>query len=261
MLNSPISYYGGKKNLLSTILPLIPKHEIYTEAFAGGLAVFFAKEKAKTEIINDTNAFVTIFYKVLVSDFQALKKKISETPYSRAMYTVANSMYKLPHLFSDLQKAWAFYVLTNIGFSCRIGSFGCYTLGQKAHGWERKKNTFNLDLLERLRGTQIECTDALKILSLRNDSSAFHFIDPPYFNSNMGHYGGYTEKDFEDLLGVISDCKGKFLLSSYPSEVLDKYVQENGWYQKEIIQRVSANKTKTGKQRFKTEVLTANYPI
>lgn len=261
MLKSPITYYGGKKNLLSTILPLIPKHEIYTEAFAGGLAVFFAKERSKTEIINDTNAFVTTFYKVLVSDFDALNKKISETPYSRAMYTVANSMYKLPHLFSDIQKAWAFYVLTNLGFSCRIGSFGCYTNGQKAQGWERKKKGFNKEVLDRLKGVQIECTDALKILSLRNDPKAFHLIDPPYYNSNMGHYDGYTQSDFEDLLKTISECKGKFLLCSYPSEILKEYVRKNGWYQKEIVQRISANQTKTGKQRMKTEVLTANYPI
>jgi len=39
----------------------------------------------------------------------------------------------------------------------------------------------------------------------------------------MGHYKGYLEQDFENLLEVLSILNGKFILSSYPSELLDKY--------------------------------------
>lgn len=260
-MKTPITYYGGKQNLVSHILPLIPKHSIYTECFAGGLAVFFKKERSKTEIINDTNSFVIDFYAVVISNFEALQLKIQQTPYSRAIYKVAFSIYEMPHLFSQLQRAWAFYILTNNGFSGRIGSFGCYTKGQKAQGWERKKLLINSQLKDRLLGVQIECTDALKILKLRDTPDSFHYVDPPYFNSNMGHYGNYTKDDFEKLLFTLSGLKGKFLLSSYPSELLEQYVSQHGWYQKEIVQRVSANRTKSSKQRKKVEVLTANYPI
>ena len=76
MLKTPISYYGGKQNMLQHILPLIPEHKIYTETFFGGGAVFFAKEKADSEIINDTNASVINFYKVCKTNFDALKLKI-----------------------------------------------------------------------------------------------------------------------------------------------------------------------------------------
>ena len=48
---TPISYYGGKQTMLPHILPLIPEHTIYTEAFFGGGAVFWAKQPVKTEII------------------------------------------------------------------------------------------------------------------------------------------------------------------------------------------------------------------
>ena len=260
-MRTPITYYGGKQNLASTILPLIPEHEIYTECFAGGLAIFFAKQKVKNEVINDTNAFAMNFYSVLTTHFDLLKEKIESTPYSRVMYKVALSMYEMPHLFNPLQRAWAFFVLTNLGFSGRIGSFGCYTKGTKALGWERKKLLINSELRKRLEGVQIECTDALKILKLRDSVDSFHYVDPPYFQSNMGHYDGYTENDFRNLLEKLGSLKGKFLLSSYPSDLLTIYAKKNGWYQKEIIQRVSANKTKTDKQRHKVEVLTANYPI
>lgn len=261
MLKTPITYYGGKQNLVSTILPLIPPHTIYTEAFAGGLAVFFKKQRVKTEIINDTNASVMNFYSVLTTHFDELKHKIEQTPYSRVMYKVALSMYEMPHLFAPVQRAWAFFILTNLGFSGRIGSFGCYTQGQKALGWERKKLLINEELRNRLLGVQIECTDALKILKLRDTVETFHYVDPPYFNSNMGHYKGYTESDFRELLETLGELKGKFILSSYPSDILDVFVKKHGWYQKEIIQRISANRIKSSKQGLKVEVLTANYPI
>jgi len=246
--------------MLPHILPLIPRHTIYTECFAGGLAVFFAKEKAKTEIINDINAFIPNFYNMLVNDFDNLKKKIDGTPYSRAMYKVALVMYKTPHLFNDLQKGWAFFILTNQGFSGQIGSFGCYSLGTKSAWWVKQKKLLTPELKERFDGVQIECTDALNILKLRDkEGLSFHFIDPPYFNSDCGHYGNYTEKDFKDLLELLSTMKGKFLLSSYPSDILSEYTKMNGWTTKIIEAKVSASHTKDGKQKKKYEVLTYNY--
>mgnify|MGYP005997765171 FL=1 len=115
MIKTPITYYGGKQNLAKRIVALIPKHTTYTEAFAGGAAIFFLKPKVQNEIINDTDSFVTIFYKVLHEDFEALKSKISVTAYSRVVYNVALNMYKHPVFFTDLQRAWAFFVLTNMG--------------------------------------------------------------------------------------------------------------------------------------------------
>ncbi len=261
MIKTPITYYGGKQNLAKRIVDLMPEHSVYTEAFAGGGAVFFLKPKVTNEIINDTDAFVTVFYKVLQEDFEALKSKIKVTAYSRVVYNVALNMYKQPTFFTDLQRAWAFFVLTNMGFSGRIGSFGCYTKGTKAMGWERKKELFTPELKERLIGTQIECTDALKIITLRDSPESLHYIDPPYFNSNMGHYGGYTKKDFIALLQVLSKIKGKFILSSYPSDELALYTKKFGWHTKTIKQLVSVNQTKSKKGITKTEVLTANYPL
>lgn len=86
----------------------------------------------------------------------------------------------------------------------------------------------------------------------------FHYIDPPYVGANQGHYGGYTQEHFEELLITLSQCKGKFLLSSYHNEALTTFVKEFGWYQKEITLHLGSSKTK-GKKRV--EVLTANYPI
>ena len=72
-LKTPISYYGGKQMLLKHILPLIPEHTLYTEAFCGGCAVLFAKPPVPCEVINDTNTELVNFYRVAQTQYAALK--------------------------------------------------------------------------------------------------------------------------------------------------------------------------------------------
>ena len=54
-LKTPVTYYGGKQQMSRNIVPLIPKHRLYCEPFAGGAAIYFAKEPSELEILNDTN--------------------------------------------------------------------------------------------------------------------------------------------------------------------------------------------------------------
>ena len=42
-MKTPLTYYGGKQQLASKIVSLIPEHRIYCEPFIGGAAVFFCK--------------------------------------------------------------------------------------------------------------------------------------------------------------------------------------------------------------------------
>src|SRR5699024_10381553 len=117
------------------------------------------------------------------------------------------------------------------------------------------------DFSIRMQNVQIECTDALRIINSRDHSKALHYYDPPYFNSDYGHYDGYSRDDFEVLLRTLSGIQGKYLLSSYPSDLLDEYINKNKWKTKELTQSVSvANGIgKPGKKKI--EVLTANYDL
>ncbi|WP_430411326.1 DNA adenine methylase [Kordia sp.] len=261
-MKTPITYYGGKITLLSKILPLIPEHRIYTESFFGGGAVFFAKEPSESEIINDTNNMVINFYEVCKTDFENLKVKVEATLFSRATYTVALTMYRMPHLFSKLQQAWAFYIATNMGFACKIGSWGFDKYGKRLKTVQNKKIRFDGEIPKRLLNTQIENNDACKVIETYDTEDAFHYVDPPYFNANMGHYDGYTQADYIKLLETLSNIKGKFLLSSYPSEILNEFTKKNGWYTK-IVDKplVASNGANVTKRKRKIEVLTANYTI
>lgn len=258
-----LTYYGGKQKLASTILPLIPEHTLYNEPFCGGAAILFAKEPSTIEVLNDTNTELINFYKVIQNDYVSLEKKIRITLHSRRLHADASTIYNNPHMFNELDRAWAVWVLASQSFASIIdGSWG-YDKTNKNTTTKKIINKgiqFDETYAIRLQNVQIECADALYIIKSRDSEQAFHYCDPPYFNSDCGHYGGYTEYHFRQLLDMLAGCKGKFLLSSYPSELLDGYVKQYGWHMRMFKSQVSVNKG-SGRGKVKTEVLTANYEI
>lgn len=93
-MKPPLTYYGGKQKLAKTIIKLIPAHTAYIEPFFGGGAVFFAKEPAKIEIINDINDTIVNFYHVCKTQFPELQKRIAYTLHARAKYNKAAEILK-----------------------------------------------------------------------------------------------------------------------------------------------------------------------
>jgi len=261
-IRTPLSYYGGKQKLASKIISIIPPHKLYGELFLGGAAIYFAKPPSLVEVVNDTNAEVINFYRVCKNRFHELQALVRVTLHSRREHDDAWVIYNKPHLFDEVRRAWAIWVLSTQSFASSLdGSFG-YDKTDKTTTLKiaNKREQFAEQLALRLQSTQIECADALYILQSRDTKDSFFYLDPPYYNSAMGHYDGYTEADFEALLKAVSGIKGKFLLSSYRSDLLAKYVAKNKWQQWCIEQTVSVN-PKSAYKKKKVEVLTANYPI
>ena len=143
------------------------------------------------------------------------------------------------------------------------GGFGYSTASNSTtKSIRNKRNDFSEELAIRLQDTQIEAIDAVRLIKARDRDFSFFYVDPPYVNSDCGHYDGYTWDDFEKLLTTLSEIKGKFLLSSYPSPMLKEFTKRFGWHTETVTQKVSvANSAKGDKpKKIKTEVLTYNYP-
>jgi len=258
-LKTPISYYGGKQQLLSRLLPLIPDHRIYSEAFFGGGALFFAKEPAKIEIINDTNKMVVNFYKVAKREFRKLKSEIDITLHSEEQYREAREIYfnTDPDERNNVLRAWALFVLSHQTFLNILDNSWKFSRDRNfGKSFDNKKKQFDERYIKRLEGTQIFCRDGVNVIKNSDCEDAFHFIDPPYFNSNMGHYRGYTQEDFEQLLKQCEQVKGKFLMTTYPSEILSNYATRNDWFQIQFEMSKSASSTIGS---TKVEVFTMNY--
>lgn len=264
-MKTPLTYYGGKQSLAKKIISLFPKHHLYCEPFAGGLAVLFAKEKSAVEVINDKDWRVVNFFKVLKTKFPELKQLIDETPYSREIFDKASHVLNNPLIFSDVERAWALWCSCSMGFGSMIDAAWGYARkkGSAELRLNNKRENFLPELSTRLDIVQIECRDAVKVIKSRDTETSFFYVDPPYIDSDQGHYAGYTEEKYSELLECLSGIKGKFLLSSYPSKILDEFRKRNNWKQRkfDMALSMSANKNTEGEitRKRKIEVLTSNY--
>ncbi|MCG9911833.1 MAG: DNA adenine methylase [Flavobacteriales bacterium] len=262
-MKTPLSYYGGKQKLVSTILPLIPTHNLYAEPFVGGGAVFWAKDKSNVEVINDTNRELINFYQVVQRDFVSLEREVRISLHSRSMHKDAQVINSAPHMFNEVKRAWAIWVLATQSFASGLDKAWGYDIQKNTTSKkiQNKKDSFTEDLAIRLQGVQIESTDAIRIIEMRDRPDSFFYCDPPYVGSDCGHYDGYTQTDFDGLLSILSKIKGKFLLSSYPNKALTECIKAYGWHHIQIQGTVSVANNTGKPQKAKTECLTANYPI
>lgn len=257
-----IPYYGGKQKLAPIIIELIPPHILYAEPFCGGAAIFFNKRPSEVEILNDANGELMNFYKVVKFRYDDLHREVIQTLHSRSIHQYAWIIYNVPELFDEIKRAWAVWVLSHQSYASKLdGSWG-FDLSDKTTTNKIivSRTEFTRRYAHRLERVQLENADALYIIRSRDSDQSFFYVDPPYFNSNCGHYRGYTEDDFRKLLLALESIKGKFLLSSYPSKLLEGFTRRNNWQQEQYEQFVTVN-IKNGNPKVKTEVLTSNFPL
>ena len=267
-MRTPITYYGGKQQLVNTILPMIPSHRIYCEPYFGGGAVFFAKGKSFCEVINDIDDRIVTFYDVCQDEqmFLQLQQKIQNTLDSEREFLRADKIWRNPSTAKNpIELAWTVWLQCNMGYG-----------GSPEGGWkwdngtsgshvgvvmDNYRNQFTYKVHERMKHVQISCRDAMKVIAQRDTAETFFFLDPPYPGCVQKHYKGFTFDDFEQLLELLSTIKGKFILCNFASSMLTDYVQRMGWQMsvKDMPLRV-ANRTRGGVKR-KQEILVYNYHI
>lgn len=259
-MKTPISYYGGKQTMLKHILPLIPKHKLYTEAFCGGAAVLFAKCPADCEIINDVNRGLINFYLIAKRHYKLLKREIEGTLHSRDLHSHALYINANPEFFFPAQWAWAIWTLSKLSFaSMQDGSFGYDRMGTMTTKIDNAKDNFTETLCSRLANVTVENDDALKIIERYDCEDAWHFVDPPYINSDCGHYEGvFSEQNMMQLLELLSNIKGKFMLTMFPYEPIKEAADKHGWVIHRVERTISASKENRRKQ---DEWMVCNYTI
>lgn len=246
--------------MLKHIRPLIPQHDLYCEPFAGGAAVFFDKEPAKVNVINDLNAELITFYRVATTQSEAFKKEVLRTLHSRKQHEHAWYIYNHSSFFTDVQRAWAVWVLSKQGFAGQLSSSFGFDKSEGRHPKkvQNAKLIFCDELIDLLNRATIECDDAFSIIKRYDCTAAFHFIDPPYVNSNMGHYNNmFNEQNLNELLQLCSGLQGKFMLTMYPNDLIKEFSDHFVWQIHEVERQVSACTAKH--RRRQAEWMVCNY--
>jgi len=247
--------------MLSLILPKIPSHTLYVEPFFGGGAVFWGKEPSEMEVVNDINHRLIEFYKVLKYDYEEIANLVDETFHSRALHAHSKKEYQsqAEAITKPIACAWAVWTQAYQSFSSMIGATFAYDRkGSVARRLYNKKNAFTEAYKDRLKKVTIECFDAIKVMKTYDTPNTFFYIDPPYVSSDQGHYEGYSESDFTDLLDFCATMQGKFLMSSYPEQILLDYIRKHNWHHEQHLKTLAVDgKRKVPKKKI--ECLTWNF--
>lgn len=224
-MKPPFSYYGGKQRLISKLIPYIPKHTVYAEAFCGGATMLFKKPFPKTtnsyhyiEYINDTNENVINFFKVLRDEGERLAKYLEATPYSEQLYIES----KYPENIKDnFERAAAFFININGSFLNKENGGWAYSIFGRnpRHEWIEKTKRIQ-NYFSRIRQVMLANQNALDFIKRFDAPQTFFYCDPPYPGTMQGHYKGYTLDDFKELVELADKSMGSFIISSYQQDDL-----------------------------------------
>jgi DNA adenine methylase len=241
-MKPPISYYGGKQRMSSKIVPLIPKHTMYVEPFAGGAAVFFLKPWPNVtnnthyrEVINDHDERLINFYRVLRDDGEELVRRLSLTLYSEAEYRRAKDL----SIGDDaIDAAVRYFVNVSQSFANKInGGWGRGVYGRNLAATWNERVTRLPQYLDRMASVYIACDDALKVIKQWDSPQTFFYCDPPYPGTDCSSYKGYSVADLQALVDTLGACQGSFILSNYDQPGV---VFPDSWERIEFKARCSA---------------------
>ena len=254
-----ITYYGGKQRMAGKIVPLLPRHTVYVEPFAGSAAIMFAKPWLPTtrrhyrEVLNDLSGELVNLYRVVRDPTKGpeLVRLLQLTPYARSEHACTR---QIDVSDNDIERAWAYYVNIQMSFSHRLhGGWRTGVFNEAPAATWLKKIERLPDYLGRLCGVHIECDDAINIIKRWDSPQTLFYCDPPYPDTFQGHYAGYTQDEFAALVAALSACQGSFVLSCYPNAAVPA-----DWERFEFRTRCSASgQGRTGTKRDKTRAATA----
>jgi len=249
-LKPPFARQGNKYALRDTIIPLIPPHKRYVELFAGSGAIFYNKEKAEENILNDLD-------KATIRNYRLIKKAPTDTEkYRQDLDTLPKIKdFYDNHTNSITDQFLLAHITTNNGFSGKPV--------KTSSGIYKPYNPYNIvpklpEYKELLKGVTLTNKDYEAIVNKYDDKHTFFFIDPPYENTEEGYgYAETTDFDFDRLASVLRDIKGNFLLTINDSPRIRKLFAEFIIKPVKVISQWKNASEKHGKVR--KELIITNY--
>lgn len=244
----------------------MPEHKHYVEPYAGGLAVLLAKDPVGvSEVVNDVNGELMNFWRVLQrpSTFDRFMRRLVATPFSEVEWQAAGALQSC----DNVTRAAAFFVRCR---QSRAGSFGSFAplsrnrlrgeMNEQASAWINAVDGLTA-VATRLRRVVVLNRPALDVIRTQDGPNTLFYLDPPYLAETRVTKEVYehemTRGQHEELLEVILKCKGKVMLSGYPSDLYAEML--TGW---PTADKVIDNKASSAKKKpEKTERLWVSFDV
>lgn len=209
-LRPAFGWVGGKSKLASDIVKMIPEHTIYIEVFGGALNVLYAKEPSKIEVINDINSDLINLHRVIRNNPETLSLFLNKMLISRELFNDIKKRRIKPR--NHIEKAAFYFYLLTQSFGSKGDNFA-----MAAKSKRKPKNIYKTftNLSRRLKLVTIENKSFFELIKLYDNEDAFFYCDPPYIDteSYYKNTGGFGKNEHELLASILSEIKGKFLLS------------------------------------------------
>lgn len=216
-----ISRMGGKRILQQWLYQRMPRRvKAYVEPFGGSFRMLFGKPwRDKIEIINDIDADIVHFYRMVREDPNKIVDMINSIPMHEAIIIGFRQDLKNRKL-DGLERAAAFYIVARSSFNASVtGDYGSYASSVHVPLMTQVKRHEVLQVAERLMGVDIRSTDFSRVLKMACKNvpgGLFVYMDPPYDQT-----AGYSGVSGEHTFGF-----DKHIMLSEYCELIDKLGQK-----------------------------------
>lgn len=256
-LRPPVKWHGGKYYQYTWIIEQFPNHHTYVEPFGGAASVLLNKLPAVVEVYNDLDKRITRIFRVLRDHGDEFQRRLSLTPYSEVEFAWAEAATT-----DELELARQDFVRWRFSLGGRGDSFS-FTLHRVRRGMAEVVSGYlsMIDevlplIIQRLRSVQIMNRPALDVIRTWDAPETLFYCDPPYVHetrheSSRDIYGvEMTEKDHRELASVLTKCKGKVVLSGYPSELYRELYRNWRTKDHDIPNHAAGGRSKTKKKEI-----------
>lgn len=241
-MRAPVTWYGGKGNMIKKLMPLVPPGgRPYCEPYMGAASLFFARDPAPVEVLNDLDQDLVNLFRCLQDPdtFKELAHRLTWTLYSRA--ELARAIEILNGTESNpVMRAWAKFVAHNMAMSGinpkTAGNWSRSFVPSGGMAMATSMWNARLSLLDawhsRLMRVQIDCRDAIEVIRYWDTEDAVFYIDPPYHpdtRKDKKVYAAETDHNHHArLVEALLSLKGKAVLSGYAHPVYAP-LEQAGW--------------------------------
>lgn len=206
-----IPWMGGKRRLVDKILPLFPDHQCYVEPFAGSAAMLFAKDPAKSEVLNDINGDIVNLYRVVQHHLDEFVRQFRWALASREMFGWLGDTP--PATLTDIQKAARFFYLQKLAFGGKVSgrNFGTATTAPPKLNLLRVEEELSQAHL-RLARVTIERLDWQALVRKYDRPHTLFYLDPPYWQT-AGYGVDFGLEQYQEMAGLMGSIQGKAIVS------------------------------------------------
>jgi DNA adenine methylase len=213
-MNSPFRYPGGKFYARDLIIPHIPPHDAYLEPFAGGGSIFFMKEKAAFNQLNDADEELINTYLMIRDQPEELIGFLANEQATKERHGWYKNEFQPGN---DLERAGRWYYLNRTSYSGIMKLQNCFwgygdKYSMRPENWPRNIRRTSA----KLQNVLITNWDFQQAIEGVPDG-AFLFVDPPYYNADQDKFYNhiFTHDDHVRLAQVLHEHRHrvKFLIT------------------------------------------------